>query len=132
MRGVYLRTLRLRDQPVPGDGNVTHPGHVCAETLLPGREIHRAWIRRQHDELSERYTCPFGYLGGRTEGGRAVARQAENERAEHMHPVLAERLQLVHQRLAGVVEALVDVFESFGRHRLDPDEGPLDVGAPHR
>ena len=33
----------------------------------------------------------------------------------------------VHQRLADLVEALVDVLQPFGRDRLDADERALDV-----
>ena len=62
----------------------------------------------------------------------AIARQPEDERAEDVHAVLAERAQARDQRLADVVEALVDVLQAFGRDRLDADQRALDVGAPHR
>ena len=62
----------------------------------------------------------------------AVARQAEDERAEHVHAVLAERLQPRRRARRRVVEVLVDVLEPFGRDRLDADERALDVRAPHR
>ena len=48
-----------------------------------------------------------------------------------MHAVLAKRLQALDQRLAALVEVLVDGFEAFFGHRFDADQRALDVRALH-
>src|SRR5439155_10928487 len=68
----------------------------------------------------------------RIEGIRAVARQTEDERAEHVDVVLAERTKTLDERLAALVEVLVDRLEAFFGDRLDADERALDVRALHR
>ena len=80
-------------------------------------------------ELREREPGVLGDVRGRVERRRPIARQAEDERAEHVHAVLAERAQPRDQRVAGDVEALVDVLQPFGRDRLDADQRALDVRA---
>ena len=67
----------------------------------------------------------------RIEGGGLVGRQAEDERAEHMHAMLLEGLQLLRQRLAGVVPVLEDSLQPFGRHRFNAHQRALDVGLAH-
>ena len=66
-------------------------------------------------------------VDGRVERAGAVARQPEDERAEHVHAVMLERAQPLDELLAGDVEVLVDVLEAFRRHRLDADERALDA-----
>ena len=61
----------------------------------------------------------------------AIARQTEDERAEHVHAVLAERSQPVDERLAALVEAFVDVLEPFGRDGFHAHQRALDVRTTH-
>jgi hypothetical protein len=42
-----------------------------------------------------------------------IARQPEDERAEHVHAVVAERAQPIDQLLAAVIEVLVDVLQAL-------------------
>ena len=65
---------------------------------------------------------PLRQLRSGLERRRLVGRQAEDERAEHVHAALLEFLQPLGERVAGEVEVLVDVLQPFGRHRLDADQ----------
>ena len=68
-------------------------GNFVAEALLPLLEIERAGERRQHDELREGDIRALGERRRGVERRRRIGRQPEDERAEHVNAVVAERLQ---------------------------------------
>ncbi len=47
-------------------------------------------------------------------------------------PCLSERAQAFDERVAGEVEALVDVLQAFRRHRFDADQRAADARVAHR
>ena len=63
---------------------------------------------------------------------RTVARQAEDERAEHVDAVRRNACSRSTSASPDEVEVLVDVLQPFRRHRLDADERALDARARHR
>ena len=78
----------------------------------PSTEIDGTRERSHHDELSEGDAGLERHLHRGIEGCRTVGRQAKDERAEHVHAVAAESLQLAGECLAGVVPVLEDGLES--------------------
>ena len=130
MRRVDSRAVGVRNQPVPG-----HRGrpdqHRGGFFLFPLREIHGAWKRLEQDELRERDSSALGEVGRRLERVRLVGGQPEDEGPEHVHAVMAERLQPRHERLAGHVEVLVDGLQPLGRHRFDADERAANLRLAH-
>ena len=117
---------------MPRDRHAVDPLGVRVHRLLPRGEVDRARERREHHELRERDAGALGELRREIEGGGPIARQAEDEGAEDVDVVMAERAQAIDQPLAAHVEVLVDVFQPFGRHRLDPDQRAADVRLAHR
>jgi len=124
MRCVHVRALGLWDQPVARDRDGAYARGVLAETLLPGRQVNRAGIGGEHHELREGQPRAISNVGRRRERGRAIARKPEDERAEDMHPMIAECAQARDQYLANVVEAFVHVLEAFRRDGLYAHECP--------
>src|SRR3954462_9489914 len=108
MRRIYLGPVLLRDQPVPSDRNVTDAGNVVAKALFPRGEVNGARIGRQHDELREGHAGTFGDVGGCLERRWPVTRKTEDEGSQHVDAMLAKRLQARDQRLADMIETLVD------------------------
>ena len=132
MRHVDLGLLAPRDQPVPRQRNPFDPRRIRFHRFFPGRKVDRAGERRQHHELCERDSRALRQLRRQFEGLGTVARQPEDERAEHVHAVVPEGAQPIDQLLAAVVEVLVDVLQPLRRHRFDSDQRALDVGFLHR
>ena len=62
---------------------------------------------------------------------RPVAGQAKDERTQHLHAVLGEEAQAVYQFFSRCVEVFVNIFQSLGRDRLNPNERPLDLCFTH-
>src|SRR5687768_3738801 len=100
MRHVYLRPVRLRDQPVSRHRHSRDRGRVTGEALLPGSEVERAWIGREHDELRKRHPGAVRDVGGGLKCRWPIAWQPKDERAEHIDAMLAESAQARDQRLA--------------------------------
>ena len=98
----------------------------------PLLEIDRARERRQQHELREGEIGLFGERDRRVECLSRIARQAEDERAEHVDPVAAEDAQPRDELVAEEVESFVDVFQAFLRDRLDTDERPANARVAHR
>ncbi len=117
---------------MPGERCPGDPRRVAFHRFFPRREVGRAWKRREHDELRERHARALRDGNGRVERGLTVARQPEDERAEHVDAVMLERTKPVHETLSRLVEALVHVFQPFGRHRFDSDERAFDARRLHR
>ena len=115
-----------------GHRNAAHLFGVCAHVLFPLLEINGSRIGREHHELGEGDPGALGDVRRRLERRRTVARQPEDERAEHVDAVLTKLAQPLHERLAGLVEPLVDVLQPLGCDRLDADQRTLDVRAAHR
>ena len=114
------------------DRNAGHLCGICAHALFPRLEINGSRIRRQHHELGEGDPGALGDVRRRLERRGTVTRQPEDERAEHVDAMLTKLAQTLHERLADLVEPLVDVFQPFGRDRLDADQCALDVRPAHR
>src|SRR5256885_6595697 len=83
-------------------------------------------------ELREGEVGLFGERNRRVERLFGVARETEDERAEHVDAVAAERAQPRDEFVAGEVEPLVDVVEAVARDRLDADERAENPRALHR
>ena len=132
MRGVDFRTVGLRNEPVPCDGNAADGRGVATQIAFPALEVDRTRIGRQHHELGEGDARTLSQIGGRLERLGAVARQAENERAQHMHAVRSKRLQAFDELFAHQIESLVDIFQPFRRDRLHADQRAADSCARHR
>ena len=105
--------MRLRNQPVPRHRDAVTRRRLGIDVFSHVVEIQRPRERRQHDELRERQIGAFGERCRGVECVGAIARQAEDERAEHVDAVLAERPQPLDQRVADGVEILVDVLQAF-------------------
>ena len=118
---------QCRDTGTPSilGGSAPSPFSHVAKSSVPGE-------RRQHHELREREIRAFGDRQRRGERLGAIARQAEDERAEHVDAVRAELAQAGDQRVTSLVETLVDVLQAFRRDGFDTDERALDVRFPHR
>ncbi len=123
------------DEPVTGDGDVAGGGGDDLGGLgllfFPTAEVDGAGERGHHDELGEGDACFEGHVDGGVEGSRAVGGEAEDEGAEDVDAVLFERLELLGEGFAGVVEVFEDGLEAFGGDGFDADEGTLDVGLAH-
>src|SRR5262245_39571293 len=105
----------LRDQPMLRDGHAVDRLRLMLRLGRPLFEVDRPWEWRQQDELRE---CDVGLMseGDRgVEGVLAVARQAEDERAEHVDAVMPKRTQPIDEGIAREVEPLVDFLQArFG------------------
>ena len=127
MRHVDLRPQRLRNQPVARQRNAVDPRRIALHRLFPRGEIDRAGNGVSITNCANVTSGALGQRRGRVERVRPVARQPEDERAEHVHAVLLERAQPLDQRRRRRVEVLVDVLQAFGRDRLDADQRALDA-----
>src|SRR5690606_21269000 len=132
VRGIYLRTSVLWDQPVTRDRYSADVRGIRSETLLPGFKIHGTRIWGQHDKLREGELGAIRDVDGRLERGRAIARESEDEGTKDVHAMLAERAQARDQRITHVVEALEDILQAFGCDSFHTHKRALDVGALHR
>ena len=90
----------------------------------PFLEVDRPGERRQQHELREGDVRLLGQRDRRVERVRAIARQPEDERPEHVDAVLPERPQPLDQLVAGQVEPLVDVLEPFRVTDSTPTSAP--------
>ena len=74
---------------------------------FPPLEIDRARERREHDELRERDArASRASAAVASNVCRPIARQPEDERAEHVDAVLAERAQAFDERVARELKSL--------------------------
>ena len=104
--------------PLVGLGSAAH----FSKSIVPGNGVSRTNCAKVRSACSASATVASNVLA-------VVARQAEDERPEHVDAVAAERAQPRDQRVAGQVEALVDVLQSRGGHRFDADQRAADVRA---
>ena len=116
---------------MPRDGNAANGRGLTTQLALPLLEVDRAWIGREHHKLREGDPGTLSQVGGRLERLRTVARQSENERAEHMNAVRLERLQALDERFTRQIESLVHVLQPLRCDRLHADERSADSGAHH-
>ena len=132
MRREHLRPHLGRNQPVARNRHIAHQRRLQRLLLLPAHKVNRAGERRHHHELRKGHARLQRHRHGRIEGRRPVRRKAEDERPQHMHAVLLERLQLLRKRLARVVEVLEHRLQPLWSHRLHAHQRALDVGLAHR
>ena len=119
------------NHPVAGDGHVAHHHGIDGLLFFPAAEIDGAGKRRHHDKLREGDAGLDRHFDRGGEGGGPVGGQAEDERAEDVHAVLLEGLELLGEGFAGVVPVFVDGFEPLGRDGFNADQRALDVGFAH-
>ena len=131
MRGEHLGADGGGDEPVAGDGNVSHHFGRFGLLFFPAVEVNGAGEGRHHDELGEGDAGFEGHLDGGVEGGGLVGGEAEDEGAEDVDAVLLECLELAGQGFTGVVEVFKDGLETFGGDGFYADECSLDVGLAH-
>ena len=105
MRRIQLGPIVLRDEPVARDRNAVDHAFRGSPVVLPLLEVDRARERRQQDELRERDVRAFREATVASNVS-AVARQPEDERAEDVDAVLAERPQPLDQFLAARLKPL--------------------------
>ena len=132
MRGVDLRPQRLRNQPVARQRCPVDSRRVLLHLLLPGGEVGRAGIRREHHELREGDARLLRHLRRwrRTCVPRSLGSPKMNEPSTWTPWCLKARRRSTSCVARGV-EALVDVLQPFRRDRLDADERALDPGLAH-
>src|SRR3954451_17740288 len=116
MRAVEPWPAPFRDQPVLGYGDAVDGRAAAVLFRSPLLEIDRARERREQHELREGEIGLFGERDRRVECFSRIARQAEDERAEHVDPVAAEDAQPRDELVTKEVEALVDVLQALARH----------------
>ena len=121
----HLGPDRGGNQPVAGEWDAFDIDGRLLLLFLPTQKVDRTRKGGQHEELREGKSGPSGKIRGGFEGVRLIRRQAEDERAQHVQPMLAERLQLLHQAFAGEIELFEDRLQTFGGHGLDADQRPL-------
>src|SRR5205823_694136 len=107
MGGVELWAAGLWNEPMLRDRDAVHRRAAAILLRGPFVEIDRAWKWRQQHELGEGQIRTFGESDGRVERFPGIARQPEDERAEHMNPMTAKRPQPRDQVVSTQVEALV-------------------------
>ena len=103
MRGVDLRTLRGRNEPVAVQRHAV-AGHGRGRGGLPSAKIHRAGEGREHDELGEGHSGLLGELRGRV---------AEHTLGGPGHPVRSGQVGVDRARRADALatEAVAGVFD---------------------
>src|SRR6185312_15800275 len=104
----HLRTLCVRDEPVARQRDSSHSVHLLALRFLPALKIDCAGKRRKHQKLSELQPCSLRQLKRGVECLLAIAREAEDKRAQHVYAMLTKFLQLAHQVFSRPIEILVN------------------------
>ena len=128
---VELGPKRLRNQPAASDRNARDLRADCRLTLFPARKIYRSGIRAQRHELRKGELRAVRQRAVASKVSRTIAGQPEDERAEHVHAMLAKCLQAVRSGFAGQVEILVDVFQPLRGNGFDSDQRALDARGFH-
>src|SRR5262245_46139232 len=131
MCGVELRSARLRDEPVLSNRYALD--HRTAAVLLGGPfvKIDRPGKRCQQHELGERQIRLSGECDRRLERDLGIAWQSEDKGPENMNAMVPKRAQPGYEFVAGEVEALVHVLQTFSGHGLDADQRAKNPRALH-
>src|SRR5487761_1678818 len=93
MGAIELGPKFLRNQPVASQRNAAYALGVQFHRLFPFCKIDGSGKGREHDKLRERDARALSHVDRSIKRTWPVAGQSEDERTEHMHAVLAERLQ---------------------------------------
>src|SRR5436190_21662328 len=107
---------------MPGKGNSGNPRWIVLHCLFPVFKVDGSRKRHEHDKLSERQVGPLRNGKSSFKSFRPVARQAKDERPQHLDSMLGEQTQAVYQFFSRGVEVLVNISQSLSRDRLNADE----------
>src|SRR5215472_6047813 len=108
----HLRTDFRGNEPIACQRDSRHSVRLFVLRFLPSFKIDCAGKWRQHQELSEWQPCSLRELTRGIERLLAIARQAENKRAEHMHAILTKLLELAHKVVSRSIEILVNCLRA--------------------
>src|SRR6516165_1392309 len=128
---VESRPAFLGNEPMSREWHTVH--ERAAPFLLDGPflEVQGAWERREQHELRERHVGALSERHGGVEAVPGIAGEPENERTQHMDPVLPKRPQAGDEFLAGEIEPFVHVLEALRAHGLDADQRAADLRTSH-
>src|SRR5579872_1022564 len=110
MRPVQFGPKGSRNKPAAGDRNAGDVFGSRVHIFFPAVEVDSSGIWGQHYELGEGHFGASRSQGSGVKSLRAVAGQAKNEGAEHVHAVPAEGSQLLDQVISRRIEFLINVF----------------------
>src|SRR3954452_19037021 len=95
VRGKDFRPKLARNKPMPGKGNSGNPRWIVLHRLFPVFKVDGSRKRHEHDKLSERQVGPLRNGKSSFKSFRPVARQAKDERSQHLDSMLGEQTQAV-------------------------------------
>ncbi len=91
MRHEHLRTDFRRNQPIACERDSFHSVRLLALCFLPTLKIDCAGKWRKHQKLGELQPCSLRELKCGIECLLAIAGEAKDKRAQHVHAMLTKR-----------------------------------------